>query len=169
MIQYDDEINKEIVAFIRDCTDSKLPIYNASTISKPPKDKERIEFKLSNFVSTGQIYKIHDGLPNTSEYAEKTISEYRCQLSIRVFDDVISCAQLIGLLAGGIQTFGYLEQFVDILYIKNETMRIRPFIVQKDNTITNLQEIIVDCYVGIEFSKNIDYFTRVEDSIYEIN
>lgn len=167
MIVYDDIINKEIVSFLKNCTDDKLPIYNASLLSKPPKEKERIEFKLCNFVSTGQIYKTKDVSGVT--YDVKSISEYRCQLIIRIFDDALNCAETSGQIAGAIQTFDYLEQYLDRLYVKNETMRISPFIVQKDNLITNFQEIIVDCYVGIEYKNKVDYFNRIEDSVYEIN
>lgn len=153
--------------FLKNCTDDKLPVYNSSLLSKPPKEKERIEFKLCNFVSTGQIYKTKDA--SGVSYNVKSISEYRCQLIIRIFDDALNCADLTGQIAGAIQTFDYLEQYLDRLYVKNETMRISPFIVQKDNLIANFQEIIVDCYVGIEYKNNIDFFNRLEDTVYDIN
>lgn len=167
MIVYDDIINREIVLFLKSCTDNKLPVYNSSLLSKPPKEKERIEFKLCNFVSTGQIYKTKD--TTGVSYDVRSIAEYRCQLIIRIFDDALTCAKITGQLAGAIQTFDYLEQYLDRLYVKNETMRISPFIVQKDNLITNFQEIIVDCYVGIEYKNKVDFFNRLEDSVYEIN
>ena len=118
---YDDIINREIVLFLKSCTDNKLPVYNSSLLSKPPKEKERIEFKLCNFVSTGQIYKIKD--TTGVSYDVKSIAEYRCQLIIRIFDDALTCAKITGQLAGAIQTFDYLEQYLDRLYVKNETMR----------------------------------------------
>lgn len=162
MLAHDHIIYKEMVSFLKECSGGHLPIYNALMISKPPKDSERIEFRLINFNSTGQIYETKNTIsPNL--YRLGTVSEYRCQLVIRVLDDPKSCALTTGKIAGAIQTFQYLEQFVDMLYIENETMRILPFTIQKDNTIVNFQEIIVDCYVPVVFEGEVDYFDRLED------
>lgn len=161
MLEYNSIIYGELVKFIRDCTGNKLPVYNGLMMTKPPKDSERIEFRLINFYSTGQIYKTtNKGGPG---YAVGTVSEYKCQLAIRVFDDPQNCAVATGMIAGAIQTFPKLEQFVDILYVENETMKIKPFTIQKDNTIVNFQEILVDCYLPIEYNVDVPYFTTVEN------
>ena len=166
MIPYDSEINKEIVTFIRACTNDELPIYNASMLMKPPKEKERIEFTLDNFVSTGQIYRDKDVSGFT--YELNSIAEYRCQLIITVFKDALGCAEMIGKIAGAIQTFDYMEQYVHRLYVENQTMYVGRSVVNRDNMMTNFQEIIVDCYVGLEYKNNIDFFDKLKDVVYII-
>ncbi|MGL5713875.1 MAG: hypothetical protein ACRCX2_12705, partial [Paraclostridium sp.] len=141
-------------------------VYNATMITRPPKDKERIEFRLMNFFSTGQIYETKN--LEGAGYKVGTVSEYRCQLVVRVFEDPMKCSLITGQIAGAIQTFEYLEQFADFLYVKNETMRITPFLIQKDNTIINFQEILVDCYIGVEYENDISYFNKIEDSVFDI-
>ncbi|MGL5712354.1 MAG: hypothetical protein ACRCX2_04990, partial [Paraclostridium sp.] len=56
MLPFDSVIYKELVSLLKNCTGGVLPVYNATMITRPPKDKERIEFRLMNFFSTGQIY-----------------------------------------------------------------------------------------------------------------
>ena len=168
MLSYDNPIYGELVTFIKTCTNGRLPIYNALMLSKPPKDAERIEFRLINFHSTGQIYGTKDDT-GFNKYRVGTISEYRCQLVIRILDDPKTCALTTGQIAGAIQTFQYLEQFVDRLYIENETMRILPLTFQKDNTVVNFQEILVDCYLAVPFEGDVDYFDRLEDYEIQIN
>jgi hypothetical protein len=167
MLEYNHVVYGELVKFIRSCTGGILPIYNGLMTNKPPKEAERIEFRLINFFSTGQIYDtVNKGGGN---YKVGTVSEYRCQLSVRIFDDPKSCAVITGQIAGAIQTFQYLEQFVDMLYVENETMRIRPFTLQKDNTVINYTEILVDCYVPIYYENGVDYFTDVKDVEFDIS
>lgn len=168
MLPYDHIVYKELMQFFNTCTGRQIPTYNGLMMNKPPKDAERLEFRLLNFHSTGQIYETKD-LLGANAFRVGTISEYRCQLSIRIFEDPKNCALLTGKIAGAIQTFQYLEQFVDVLYIENETMRILPFTIQKDNTVLNFQEIIVDCYVPIVFWGDVDYFTTLEDFDIQIN
>lgn len=168
MLAYNHTVYGELVRFLKACTGEILPIYNGLMLTAPPKEDERIEFRLMNFTSTGQIYGLKDTeLPD--RYEVGSISEYRCQLIIRVFDDPKNCAMTTGKIAGAIQTFGYLDQFVNMLYVKNETMRIAPFCIQNDNIVINYQEIVVDCYVGIQYGNDVDYFTKVEDISYEVN
>ncbi|MGL6024970.1 MAG: hypothetical protein ACRC0F_10160, partial [Cetobacterium sp.] len=98
-----------------------------------------------------------------SDYKVGTISEYKCQLSIRVFDSPTESAIMAGRIVGAIQTFDYLSRFAKALYVLNETLAIRPFSIQKDNVIINYQEVLVDCYIGVDWEASIDYFTKVED------
>lgn len=168
MLPYDHIVYKELMNFFNICTGKSIPTYNGLMMNKPPKDAERVEFRLMNFHSTGQIYETKDVL-SSNIYKVGTISEYRCQLIIRVFEDPKNCALLTGKIAGAIQTFQYLEQFVDVLYIENETMRIKPFTIQKDGTVVNFQEIIVDCYIPVVFEGETQYFTKVEDFDVQIN
>lgn len=160
MLSYNDERFKQIVDFLRDCTGNKLPVFNSSYPTEN-EDIARIEFKLVNFHSTGQIYKERN--KSGAGYEVSSIAEYRCQLNIRVIADEITNNQIATEIAGAIQTHDYLEQYVTGLYIENETMRIREFPFQKDNVIHMFSDIIVDCYIGVKFSRNIDFFTRVED------
>ncbi|MGL5716965.1 MAG: hypothetical protein ACRCX2_28375 [Paraclostridium sp.] len=166
MLEYNHISYGELVKFFRSCVGSTLPIYNGLMITKPPKEAERIEFRLINFSSTGQIYQNRD--TTGSGYIVSTVSEYRCQLVIRVFADPKNCSVATNRIAGAIQTFEYLSGIVDYIYVKNETMRIKPFTLQKDNVVINYMEIIVDCYIPITYENTVDYFNRIEDVDYEI-
>lgn len=167
MLEYNHPVYGELTRILKECTGNVLPVYNGMMITKPPKDAERIEFRLINFSSTGQIYQTRD--VSGANFKVGTTSEYRCQLSIRVFDDPKNGAVLTGKIAGAIQTFEYLSGIVDELYIKNETMKIKPFTLQKDNIVVNYMEIIVDCYMAVFYENTVDYFTKVEDVDYDIN
>lgn len=160
MLRYNDVRFKEIVSFLRAATDNKLPVFNAS-YPIPNEDESRIEFELINFRSTGQIYKDKD--KSGSDYKVSTISEYRCQLNIRVIADEVTNNEIVTNIAGAIQTQDYLEEYINGLYVENETMRIMDFPFQKDNIINMFSDILVDCYIGIEYSNNINYFDRIED------
>lgn len=152
---------------LRDCTNGKLPVYNSAMLSKPPKEIERIEFRLDHFISTGQIYANEDKFGDA--FKSGTVSEYRCQLIIRVFDDPKNCSVITSAIAGAIQTFAYTEQFARQLYLLNETMRIKPFSIQRDNKILNFTEMVIKCYLPLEWKADIDYFTRLEDTVFDIH
>ncbi|MGL5049979.1 MAG: hypothetical protein ACRC6E_05015, partial [Fusobacteriaceae bacterium] len=69
---------------------------------------------------------------------------------------------------GGIQTFEFLDTYLNEVGIKNETMRIRPFLIERDNVVVNFKEITVDAYIAVEFGGNIPYFTSVDDVEFDI-
>ncbi|MGL4998524.1 MAG: hypothetical protein ACRC5T_06095, partial [Cetobacterium sp.] len=53
--------------------------------------------------------------------------------------------------------------------IKNETMRIRPFLIERDNVVVNFKEIIVDACIAVEFKGDIPYFISVDDVEFDID
>lgn len=167
MLPYNHPVYAELTTLLKTCVADKLPVYNATMLSKVPKHPERIEFKLINFFSTGQIY------PNktigTTTYKVGTIAEYRCQLSIRIFEDPKNCGLITNRITGAIQTFAYLEQFVEELYIENETMKVKPFSLEKDGEIKMFNEILVDCYLGVDFEGDIDWFDKLQDVVVDFN
>lgn len=161
MINIKSETNKQIVSFIKEAIGrSDVPVYNTNSLTNTPVEKERIEFRLTGFRSTGQIYQTSDIV---NELEVGSISEYRCRLIIRAIGFPEFSNNAMSDISGGIQTHGYLEQYVDNLYIENETIRVSYYPVKEDGVMYIMSQISVDCYIGIEFKREIDYFTKVED------
>ncbi|MGL5712743.1 MAG: hypothetical protein ACRCX2_06970 [Paraclostridium sp.] len=160
MIESKSELNRQLVSYLRDMSDANTPIYNSATLTTTPVESTRIEFRLTNFNSTGQIYQTGNVL---DDFEIGSISEYKCQLIIRVIGTPNFSNSNMGRISGGIQTHGLLEQYVRDLYIENETMRVQYYPVEDDGVIYTMAQLTVNCYVGIEFKKKIDYFTKVEN------
>ncbi|MEG0151557.1 MAG: hypothetical protein RR744_00060 [Cellulosilyticaceae bacterium] len=160
MIESKSELNKQIVSYLRAMSDANTPIYNSATLTTTPVESTRIEFRLTNFSSTGQIYQT--GNP-VNDFEIGSISEYKCQLIIRVIGTPSFSNSNMGRISGGIQTHGLLEEYVRDLYIENETIRVQYYPIEEDGVIYTMAQLTVRCYVGIEFKQKVDYFTKVND------
>ncbi len=166
MIPYNDELNEQIINLIKASVGVDIEVFNLSVVTNPPFANRRIEFRLGNFLSTGQIYRETDRSGAT--FVVKSLAEYRCQLVIRVFDKPKEVEVLSSKIAGAIQTFEFLDSHLNLISLKNESMRIRPFVVERDNIVVNFKEIIVDANVGLEFEGAIPFFDKIDDITYNI-
>ncbi len=123
MIDFRNDVNKEIVSFLRKSIPIDIPIYNSDALTTKPNKNTRVEYSLRNFNSTGQ----------TKSYTKKNVNSlkaysftgYDCQLVIRVIAKQETANLVANEIAGAMQTFEFLENYVNGLDIKNETMRIK--------------------------------------------
>lgn len=166
MIPYNDELNKQIINLIEASVGVPIEIFNLSVVTNPPFASRRIEFRLGNFVSTGQIYRTAN--KDGADYITKSLSEYRCQLIIRVFDKPKEVEVLTSRITGAIQTFEFLDSYLNLISLKNESMRIRPFLVERDNIVVSFREIVIDANIGLEFEGAIPFFDKIDDITYNI-
>lgn len=167
MLPYNYPVFAEIKSFLEACTGGKLEVYNTGAMLESPDDEERIEFKLDSFCSTGQIYQKSTDDP--SGMVQKSIAEYRCELVIRVIEDAINSGFTTNQITGAVQTNAFVDNYIKSMYLINNGMYIDTFRVQRDNVIYNFSEIIIPCYIGIDFSINIDYFTKVVGTEFNVD
>ena len=161
MIELRSEVHLELVSFLKTVTGNNVPVYNTDALSNTPNESTRIEYRLANFNSTGQIYNKH--IESSLSFHVSSISEYRCQLIIKAIGTPLFAAEMIGRISGGMQTHGYLEQMVNALYIKNETIKTNAMPVKDNGILYNINQLKVDCYVGVEFEYEVDYFDTLVD------
>lgn len=164
MLPYNDGINKQLVQFLSKVSGG-MKVYNLSNLTEKPNESNRIEFILDNFVSTGQIYQTSKE-EHTKMYAS-SIAEYKCELTIRVLADPINYTRIINKICGAIQTNVLVDTYVPDLYIINSSLSTDTFRIQKDNIITLLGQINVECYLGVAYEDtDVDYFDHVEGGLY---
>ena len=138
MIPYNHPVFKEIKSFLESCTSGKLPIYNTGFMLESPDFKERIEFKLDSFCSTGQIYQKNE--EKEDALYQHSIAEYKCELVIRVIEDAINCGFTTNNISGAIQTNAVVDDYIKSMYVINNGMCVDSFRVQRDNIIYNFSE-----------------------------
>ena len=164
MLPYNDDINKQLVQFLSKASGG-MKVYNLSNLTEKPNEANRIEFILDNFVSTGQIYQTSK--EEDTKMDASSIAEYKCELTIRVLADPINYTRIVNKICGAIQTNVLVDTYVPDLYIINSSLNTDTFRIQKDNIITLLGQINVECYLGVAYEgTDVDYFDHVEGGLY---
>lgn len=164
MLPYNDDINKQLVQFLSKVSGG-MKVYNLSNLTEKPNEANRIEFILDNFVSTGQIYQTSKE-EHTKMYAS-SIAEYRCELTIRVLADPINYTRIVNKICGAIQTNVLVDTYVPDLYIINSSLNTDTFRIQKDNIITLLGQINVECYLGVAYEDTeVEYVETIYTDLY---
>jgi len=154
-------VHKELVSFLKATIESDIPIYNSGMLTRPPSENKRIEYRLTNFMSTGNASST--SYIEEDKYVSESLSGYSCQLRIRVIEEPEEASIISGQISGGLHTFEHLEQFVNNLDIKNETLRTTIIPVKEDGVIYNMHQITVDCYIGLKSKFSVDYFDTIDD------
>lgn len=164
MLPYNSPINKQIVAFLKKVSGG-MNVYNLSNLTTKPNNPNRIEFIFDNFVSTGQIYQQTKETP--TQLFVSSIAEYRCELTIRVLADPINYTKIVNKICGAIQTNVLVDDYVPDIYIINSSLNTDTFRIQKDNIITLLGQINVECYVAIAYDDTeISYVETIDTDLY---
>ena len=158
--------NNEIYAQIRDfllyCSKgSKLNIYNASTMTHAPIDKNRIEFHLSDIYSMGHNYRRDEEDIDTLAFGISCV--YKGWLDIRVISDPIQTTEIITKISNMLNHFDARDSFMPRLSIHPETMLISHYPVRQDGTILDIERIKVKIDFMLTDKFEIDWFNKIEN------
>lgn len=161
MISGTDSAYKEIHNFISSHSTIK-GIYNASQLISTPNHTPRIEFRLANFVSTGHVR--NEYIANDDTMVFNNVSEYRCQLLIKVIGNGNEIYENTANITGAIQNQYTQDLFFKELYILNETIAVQDIPFVSNGVFSLIPEIRIDCVIAISHSVKGDYFDKVEDT-----
>ena len=160
MIPLKGEIHKQIVAMLKAATENKLPVYNSETLQNMPTETSRIEYSLGGAYSTGQMYR--KNVRYKGEVFEETTTEYGSSLTITVMGPPSLVSKTMYQITGLIQSTGALEQYIDDIYLLNESLIIATVPFEKAGVLYHLGKIKLNVYFPSVYRAKLNYFTRID-------
>ena len=161
MLDNKNKIFLETRNFLTTVTKNRLPVVNSVFLTKQPATQNRIEFKFTNFRNMSHNYDYVD--KSGDSYTFGVDATYKAQLIIRVISTPDEAMELIGNISNALQIFEYRDMFMPSISLLNHTLRQVSIPVEKNGTIFNLEQIIVDCNIVLPYDVDIDFFTKIED------
>lgn len=158
MIKLPDEINKQIVSFIRfsirKSIAKDIPIANRNILTHPAISKERIEFYSYGFIAKGIN-------TTTRSYNEDLIIEnkpyYNFTIKIRIVSTPEKTMELANMISIALSSFEVVNFLIPNVSILNEKMRSSNLMVSGDgNTSTGYYMYDIDIPSVIEESHSYD-------------
>lgn len=177
MLKRNDKLNKEIKSFIDFACRSAgyaepMLIVNGNMSYLPTHNENRIEFKITNILSTGRILEVKENIDLDTDIMTTNDMDMKCNVKIRVISSPEKTLDIVDRIALHLNSFTVVNSLMPSINILNEQSRFNCIEVENGEQTYYIYDITIPSVIAerisVKATELMGVFTHVNGVVVEI-